>query len=119
MKRSFQDVLTDLHDGQVHEQLTETLAEVVQAVMKAKKAGALTLTLHVKTEGGSQAIIKADIKTRLPRPATEATPFYTLKDGGLTREDPRQLNLRSVKNQAEGALRDVGKKADAPAPVKE
>lgn len=95
MERDFQDVLTDLDEGKVHAQLTEKLPEIVRAVMATGKAGALSLTLSVTREN-RMVVVKADVKTKTPQPATESTLFYTSEDGVLRRDDPKQPALRGV-----------------------
>ena len=47
-EREFMDVLTDLSDGSLHQQLTDALPEVVQAVKATRRAGKLSLTLDIK-----------------------------------------------------------------------
>ena len=93
--REFIDILTDLDDGNVNIQLTKLLPEVVRAVMETQKSGSLTLTLNVKPEK-RMAVVKADIKTKIPAPANEATIFFTTEEGDLRRDDPRQQVLRNV-----------------------
>jgi hypothetical protein len=93
--RDFQDILTDLDDGKVHAQLTENIMKVVRAVAETGKAGELTLNLKFKREKRMTRVI-ADVKTKLPQPATEATLFFQTDDGDLRREDPRQQKLRHV-----------------------
>ena len=93
--RSFQDVLTDLDEGKVHEQLTAQLPDLVKRVMETGKAGTITLTLRVKKEN-RMAVVNADVKVKLPAPATDSTLFYATEDGVLRRDDPKQPVLRNV-----------------------
>lgn len=95
-RRDFQDMLTDLDDGKVHEQLTELWPKVVQAVRDCNKPGALTLTLHVKLDRGTMAVVAAKVTTKMPAPSMSATLFYTDEEGNTTRNDPKQLPLKNV-----------------------
>lgn len=93
--RDFQDMLTDLDEGKVHERATTLMAELVASVMETNRKGKFSLTLHVSRQG-DMALVKAEIKTTKPEPAVESTMFFTTVDGELRRDDPRQLKLRNV-----------------------
>ena len=103
--RSFQDFLTDLSDGQVHEQLTAQMNELANAVNEHSKAGSLTITINLRKEG-RQAIVNAKSTLKVPQAQTEATMFY-FGQGGLTRQDPKQMILKNVVKEAT-PLRRVG-----------
>lgn len=93
--RDFKDVLSDLDEGEVVNQLTSLLPKVTLAVMETGKAGAITLTLKIVKQGG-MAVVSADVKTKTPAPALDATMFFTEKDGTLCRHDPRQPELKGL-----------------------
>lgn len=113
MDRDFTDTLTDLSNGEVHNQLTDDLRALVEAVVKTKKKGTLTLKIDVKCEG-DQAVVKAEITSRPPKPATESTVFFVGKDGSLLRDNPRQQPLKGVPS-APATLRTVQLPAPPPA----
>lgn len=94
--RDFQDVLTDLDDGRVHEQLTKIWPEVVRAVRETNKPGSLTLTLHAKVERGTMVVVVPKVTTKLPAPGVSPTLFYTDEEGNVHRNDPKQLPLKNV-----------------------
>jgi hypothetical protein len=94
--RDFQDVLTDLDDGKVHEQLTKLWPEVVRAVRETNKAGTITLQLTAKLERGTMVVVVPKVTTKLPAPATSPTLFYTDEEGNVHRNDPKQLPLKNV-----------------------
>lgn len=94
--RDFQDVLTDLDDGEVHRQLTELWPQVVRAVRETNKVGAMTLTLTAKLERGTMVVVVPKVTTKMPAPATGPTLFYTDEEGNLTRNDPKQQTLKVV-----------------------
>jgi hypothetical protein len=94
--RDFQDVLTDLDEGRVHEQLTALWPAVVKAVRETNKVGSLTLTLTAKLERGTMVVVVPTVATKMPAPATGPTLFYTDEEGNLTRDDPKQIPLKVV-----------------------
>jgi hypothetical protein len=94
--RDFVDVLTDLDDGHVHEELTAKLHEVVRAVIASKQAGALTLKISVRLEGERQLVVNAKVTPMVPAAKQGFTMFFTDENGGLRKDDPRQLPIRYV-----------------------
>lgn len=99
--RPFLDTLRDLRGGNVHDELSDALQEVVAAVSAEGKAGKLTLTISVKPAGAGQGalLVVDDIKIAVPKPTNGGTIFYATPDNNLQREDPKQSRL---------PLRDVG-----------
>lgn len=95
-RRSFQDVLTDIDDGSLHEQLTELWPKVVQAVKDTNKPGELTIKLTAKLDRGTMLVVASKVTTKLPAPATNPTLFYTDEEGNTTRHDPKQQTLKMV-----------------------
>lgn len=95
MIREFIEILSELDDGEVTRQLTDELPRMIAAVMATGKAGALTLKIAAKRDGG-MAVIKASTTTKIPQAETNSTMFFSDTEGGLHREDPRQLTLRHV-----------------------
>lgn len=93
--RDFLDVLTDIDSGEVHRHASEELAAVVAAVKETHKVGTLTLTINVKPEG-DMMIVRGEIKSKIPKAATNSSMFYATDDGELRRDDPRQLPLKNV-----------------------
>jgi hypothetical protein len=95
-RRDFVDVLTDLDDGHVHEELTAKLHEVVQAVIKSRQAGALTLKISVRLEGERQLVVNAKVTPTIPAAKPGFTMFFHDEAGGLRKDDPRQIPMRYV-----------------------
>lgn len=94
--RDFQDILTDLDDGRVHEQLGELWRKVVQAVKETNKPAELTLKLTAKLERGTMVVVVPKVSSKLPAPATSPTLFYTDDEGNVHRNDPKQQTLKIV-----------------------
>jgi hypothetical protein len=116
--RDFQDVLTDVGDGTLHAQLTEKLPEVVRAVTATKKAGKIVLTLDVRCEN-NMVVVKGGVKATLPQPTIDATMFYADDAGNITRDNPRQLQLKRIVKDAARAGITAGTVTSTPAAPKE
>jgi hypothetical protein len=92
----FSALFEELDYGQVNVNASAQLAELVQAVRETGEAGKLVITLTVGQEG-TMCVIKSNIKTTVPRPnAAPSMFFYGKEPGEITRNDPRQMELRSV-----------------------
>ncbi|MDX2265420.1 MAG: hypothetical protein NW215_10660 [Hyphomicrobiales bacterium] len=102
MSRLFTDILRDLSGGRIVDELTEHLAEVAKAVEDTGKAGALKLTLKISPNGDGSATIEATVSATTPKPNFGKTLFFTDKDGGLHRRDPRQAEMFAAVNRASG-----------------
>lgn len=88
----FADVLRSLRRGLTHDELTEALADLVEAVQSTGKKGTLTFTVSVEKLDRYAALnLSDDIKVKLPREADKTAMFGL--DGRLTRDDPLQPKL--------------------------
>jgi len=106
MPRPFFDVLRDVRGGDALEDLATELADVVAAVRKTGKAGALTLKLSIApaSKGDVQTLMLADtITAKVPRADRGSTVFFSDDANNLSRRDPRQAEiiLRAVDDPAE------------------
>ena len=99
MSRPITDVLGELGSGDTCDVLSSDLAEVVNAVKAHGGTGKVTLELTVKPNGAHGVSIADKITTKAPRADRGETLFFTDKEGGLHRRDPRQQDL---------PLREVG-----------
>lgn len=101
-RQDFQDVLTDLDEGRLHEQLTALWPAVVKAVRENNKPGSLTLTLTATNDTGRMVVVASKVTTKLPAPATQPTIFYTDEEGNISRHDPKQQTLKVVNLKKDG-----------------
>lgn len=92
---SFTEFLTELSHGQVEAQLTQELAELVEAVEGTGKIGTLTLKIHVKKEG-SVAAVACESSVKKPKDPMHGTILHFGQNGALLREDPRQMKLKNL-----------------------
>jgi hypothetical protein len=104
--RDFQDVLTDLDDGHVHEELTARLRDLVTACRDSQQPGKLTLTINVKPDG-RQFVVVPKVTAQIPTRKAGITMFFADDAGDLRRDDPRQQQLRDVVNAAAQPLRTL------------
>lgn len=93
--RPFADVLLDLNAGRTHNELSEALHELTQAVKDTGRKGTLTLTIQVaqmKNTGGT-LVVSDRVAVKKPQADRVDSIFFTDSDGNLSRKDPRQLTL--------------------------
>jgi hypothetical protein len=114
----FVSVLSDLSDGEVNIELTRQLARVVKGCREANRTGAVMLRLSVKPVGDS-VMIKADVSAKIPAAAANETVFFAGENGALTREDPRQLELRNLPAAPVTPLRSLGNGPNNPTKTEE
>lgn len=107
-KTSALTTLCELRSGRTMNELSEQLGEVIEAVRKTGKSGALTLRLTVKpfskgkTDEEVQPLAIEDaISTKLPQLERGVTLFFSDAEGGLERNDPRQMSLPELKKVAD------------------
>lgn len=92
----FAEFLLKHAKGRTHDELSESLRDVVVAVQEIGKAGTLTLKLTAKRVNDGQVQVEAAITTKLPDVA-QASIWFVTPDGELTRDDPTQLALYKEK----------------------
>jgi hypothetical protein len=96
--RPFNAFLSDLKNGDVHNELTEGLQAVVASVQAHDKEGSITLKLTIKPNKGDGTVFVIDeIKAKCPESTRPASLFYIDKTHNLIREDPRQMKLSDLK----------------------
>lgn len=93
--RDFQDILTDLDEGHVHEELTRVLRDVVVGVRDAQQTGEVTLKLKIVPEG-RQFIVNAAVTSKIPTRKPGITMFFADENGELRKDDPKQIPLKHV-----------------------
>lgn len=97
--RPFNSFLSDLKNGDVHNEMTEGLQAVVAAVEAHDKEGSLTLKLTIKPNKGDGTVFVIDeIRAKCPESTRPASLFYIDKTHNLIREDPRQMKLSDLKS---------------------
>jgi hypothetical protein len=92
--KPFGQFLHEQRSGLLHDELSETLAELVTACVETGKKGTLTLKVDVKpTKDGVTLLLTDDVKTTLPKHDAKPALFFYDEHGNLLRKDPRQMDL--------------------------
>ena len=99
--RPFADTLLELFDGASHDELSEALNELLQAVALTGKSGTLTYTLKVRPAGRNATgtvMFTDNVATKMPKVERQETVFFVDGDGNPSRHAPNQerLPLREV-----------------------
>ena len=91
----FAAILQQIRKGGCHHELSEELANLVQAVQAEGKVGTLTLTLKVTPYDKDFGAVKVTdaVKVNAPKPENPSTTFFGDEQGNLTRSNPRQAEL--------------------------
>ncbi|CCH73470.1 hypothetical protein BN11_5040017 [Nostocoides australiense Ben110] len=82
-------------EGRTASELSDGLAELVRRVKDTGKKGSISLTISVEPMKGADEhtmIVKDSINLKLPEFDRTASVYFSDKDGGLHRNDPRQLS---------------------------
>lgn len=91
--RPFLDLLREHRNGLTHDELTEALNEVVEAVTSERKAGSITLRISVKPHADGAVMVADDIKIVKPKPTKGGSIFFVTPENNLIRDDPKQSRL--------------------------
>ena len=101
--RPFADVLRELDKGRVHNELSEKLQELLEAVMTVRKPGTVALQLKVEAAKGEDMVtVLATVVTKVPRTARTST-FWVTDDHNLSRSNPTQPYLPLAGVPGDGA----------------
>lgn len=106
--RPFMDLLREQRSGLAHEELTEGLQELVEAVVSERKAGKLVLTMTVKPNGDGTVMVTDDVKVTAPKPTRGSSLFFVTPENNLQRQDPKQQSLPLREIGAAEAPRELG-----------
>lgn len=90
----FARALSEVSHGDLAEQASTQLAELVAAVGETAKKGTLTLTLEIKPRGhdSGQVEVSGTVKCSVPVPDIAPSMFF-VHEGQLVRDNPKQLKL--------------------------
>lgn len=94
--RPFADFLQEISNGQSHNELSDSLNELVQAVSLIGKAGTLTYVVKVSPAGRNAeatVMITDEIKLKAPEGERPDSVFFVDKDGNLSRHNPAQIRM--------------------------
>jgi hypothetical protein len=97
MARPFLETFGQMRSGRLIEDCGAALAEIVQAVRKTGKAGEMTIKIKVKAPKGGAApylTVEDSLAVKVPKLDQADTVFFHTSDGGLSRQDPSQLEMQ-------------------------
>ncbi len=102
--KSITETLERLRGGQMLDEASEKLAEIVRAVDVTGKAGELVIKLQVKKLSRSGALEVIDkVTAKVPEESPITTMMYPTPEGNLITEDPRQQKLDLTMPVIQGA----------------
>lgn len=96
----FASFVAQTRGGALHAELSEALADLVQACSEHRKSGSLTLKVTVKPDDGTVMFVTDELKLSLPTADRPRSIFFADEEGNLLRTDPNQLAF-------DGPLREV------------
>jgi len=95
----FLATVMDMRGGSVAAQCSQRFSDLIAAVIEQGKGGDFVLKLSVKpsklsmTAGVIEVSVDADIKVRKPEEEPGAAMFFVTKDGRLSKDDPKQVEM--------------------------
>lgn len=113
--RPFAEWLKEQRSGLAASELSEKLAELVEAVTTHGKTGTLTLRIKVAPAGKvgmGTVFVSDDITLKAPEGERPDSIFFVDGDFGLIRNDPRQLSLRDELPAPGTALGEIPNEED-------
>lgn len=95
MARPFTDVLRLINNGAFADELTDSMAEAINAAVEAGKKSTLTITLSIKPSRGSkeQVTVSHDLKVKLPEFDRPDDHLFVVNGNTLSTKHPRQAEL--------------------------
>jgi hypothetical protein len=96
--RPFDEILRAINNGQLNDDLTDEMTEVIAAIRKTGRAGKISVTLSLFPRGSdnSQMEVRPSIKGVAPEMERRISLFYVNSDDGLQRDDPLQIPLAGI-----------------------
>lgn len=92
-KYGLTEVLKNLEKGAALEKMDRELMELVMAVQENHKKGKLTITLDVCPIESGQVFIIPESTVKKPKAPKVNTLFFVGREGELSRNDIRQMDL--------------------------
>lgn len=89
----FSEFITEHARGQVDDEATATLVDLIAAVTATGKKGSMSVVIDVKPSGTRMVQVSASVTAKNPEPDAEVGVFYVDSDGHLRRDDPYQERL--------------------------
>ncbi len=106
----FSTTLSQLNRGELNDELTEVLANVIKAVRDTRKQGSVTLNLKISmlnTRTENQIKITPMVSSKIPELDREESIVFSTADGDVLFDDPNQIkmDLKTVGEKPAGQLK--------------
>lgn len=112
----FNQTLAKLNRGELNDELTALLADVIKAVRETRKQGTVTVSLNVamlnsRTEDTIK--ITPKVSHKIPELDREESIVFSTANGDVLFDDPNQvkMDLKAVDEKPKGELKKIGSKA--------
>ena len=93
-RKPFAAFLQEQRRGGLHGELSDKLAELVNACNEYGKPGSLTLTIGIKPNADGVTMTVSDkVAVKAPEAERGAAIFFADEAGNLVRHDPRQMEI--------------------------
>jgi hypothetical protein len=98
MKKAFTQTLVELRGGELVEEATNQLNELVSMVRDTGKPGKITVTIDVKpfSKVADALEVTGKVTTSLPREKETAEVFFPTFENNLSRHSERQTELPGI-----------------------
>ncbi|WP_323997230.1 hypothetical protein [Pasteurella multocida] len=106
----FSTTLSQLNRGELNDELTEVLANVIKAVRDTRKQGSVTLNLKISmlnTRTENQIKITPMVSSKIPELDREESIVFSTADGDVLFDEPNQIkmDLKTVEEKPAGQLK--------------
>lgn len=108
--KRFTDALQDIRGGDLVNELTLELRQLVSVVKANGGTGEITLKLRVKRalKGSSASLVIVDeVKSKLPKLEENETILFANEEGDLQRNDPRQPKLTGMDGNSAASVTPI------------
>lgn len=92
----FSKTLSQLNRGELDDELTDVISEVIKAVRSTRKQGSVTLNLKISmlnTRTENQIKITPAISCKVPELDREESIVFSTADGDVLFDDPNQIKI--------------------------
>ncbi len=98
--QGFLKTLSEINNGALVEEALTELNHLVDSVRDTKRKGKFTLEIDIEPLKGDDMVltISGTTKIKLPDTGRHTSIMYPVEGGNLSRKDPRQLDIFSLKS---------------------
>lgn len=104
--RPFTDTIREARMGELHEELSDKLNELVKACGDTQKQGTLTLTIKLKPSSSGAIEMFDEVKLKKPELARGSSMFFATVENNLVRNNQHQPDLTGLREVATDQSKD-------------